>query len=185
MAIPHERSAFSQLSLPNGSCWRHPKSIWTRPDRTGEPLQSLGRRAPPGLIALTKSPWSRPISGAAVTWSSVDPTRHSRGCGGWPVATAATDARPQLAPLAGQLAQVRGDSTAARIIADHLGRLGAAAWRPGATAAGDLAAGAVLEGPLGRAELGVAWADAVPGVYDETSAQAVCGIMHVHGRRSG
>ncbi|WP_338320792.1 CoA transferase, partial [Streptomyces lonarensis] len=116
-----------------------------------------------------------------------------------------------FAPLAGRPCMVSGSGTAARVAADHLRRLGASvrtdpdgAYGPdgaagadaGTPAAGDEAAAddtatpaARLRaaGPRGSAEVLVRWADVLPAplVHDETSAQAVCGLMHVHGRRHG
>uniref|UniRef100_UPI0030C75370 CoA transferase n=1 Tax=Streptomyces bohaiensis TaxID=1431344 RepID=UPI0030C75370 len=109
-----------------------------------------------------------------------------------------------FAPLAGQQCTVTGTGTVARVAADHLRRLGAAvrADRADRAAVGGAAAegtgpppAARLRaagstgpaGPSGAAEVLVRWADALPTelVHDETSAQAVCGLMHVHGRRHG
>ncbi|MCN9244615.1 CoA transferase [Streptomyces sp. RY43-2] len=107
-----------------------------------------------------------------------------------------------LAPLSGRRCAVTGTSTAARVMRDHLRRLGGefateeadgADGEAGETEGGDGADGpapaarARVDGPLGAAETVVRWADVLPAdlVFDEASAQAVCGIMHVHGRRHG
>ncbi|MEV5988571.1 CoA transferase [Streptomyces sp. NPDC052051] len=102
-----------------------------------------------------------------------------------------------LAPLSGTRCAVAGTSTAARVMRDHLRRLGGEFATDGADGAdsegGDgaddhaAAARARADGPLGAAGTVVRWADVLPAdlVFDEASAQAVCGIMHVHGRRHG
>ncbi|WP_055490842.1 CoA transferase [Streptomyces sp. TP-A0356] len=112
----------------------------------------------------------------------------------------------KLAPLSGRRCAVAGTSTAARVVRDHLRRLGGDVAAAGAededgeTAGGDgaedhcpegpgpaPAARAWTHGPFGTAGTVVRWADVLPAdlVHDEASAQAVCGIMQVHGRRHG
>ncbi|NJP68151.1 CoA transferase, partial [Streptomyces spiramenti] len=111
-----------------------------------------------------------------------------------------------LTPLSGRRCAVTGTGTAARVVTDHLRRLGAtvrtAPGDPGGGAedvgeegAGDAPAPAVRVRTAGAGRAPgvivpgviVRWADALPAgtVHDETSAQAVCGLMHVHGRRHG
>jgi len=97
-------------------------------------------------------------------------------------------ARSQVAPLTGHVAAIAGSGPVAAVLKDHLLRLGA---RVGPPAADCLppgqAAGAEVHGSRGAAKLFVAWSDLWPGgpVRDEATAQAVCGLMHVHGRRYG
>lgn len=92
--------------------------------------------------------------------------------------------------LARAEAVVAGDGVVAHVLADHLRALGAdvrLAALP-ATEPHDVAARVALTGTDGvRRDLYVDWAGPVdaPGVADEATVQALAGVMHVHGRRSG
>ncbi|MEV0674924.1 CoA transferase [Actinosynnema sp. NPDC050436] len=117
-----------------------------------------------------------------------------------------------FAALDGATAAVSGSSAAAQVLREHLAALGAEVTagddhgRIGGsqrsslqhdredllgTGRGgpfdDTAAHAVLSLPTGRHSVVVDWAGPVdvPGLRDEATAQAACGVMHVHGRRSG
>ncbi|WP_433563090.1 CoA transferase [Nocardia sp. CA-151230] len=94
---------------------------------------------------------------------------------------------PAVAPLlAGATATVSGSGAAAEVLRIHLDALGAA------VTVGDLprgvAATAHLALPDGtRRELTVDWAGPVAetALTNETAVQAICGVMHVNGRRAG
>jgi CoA:oxalate CoA-transferase len=92
-----------------------------------------------------------------------------------------------VAPLTGHVAAVGGSGPVAAVLKDHLLRLGAEVFPSAADwpSARHAAAAEVRGG--GEATLSVAWSDLWPGgpVRDEETAQAVCGLMHVHGRRYG
>ncbi|GAA2980193.1 CoA transferase [Actinokineospora diospyrosa] len=79
---------------------------------------------------------------------------------------------------------VSGSSAAAAVLRDHLAFLGLEVVRGGPT---ELAAEAVLDVPGGRHVVRVDWAGpvAVPGLRDEATVQAACGVAHVHGRSTG
>ncbi|MBM7775539.1 crotonobetainyl-CoA:carnitine CoA-transferase CaiB-like acyl-CoA transferase [Actinokineospora baliensis] len=79
---------------------------------------------------------------------------------------------------------VSGSGATATVLRDHLAHLGLEVVDGGAT---DLAAEAVLDVPGGRHVVRVDWAGpvAVPGLRDEATVQAACGVMHVHGRSTG
>lgn len=88
------------------------------------------------------------------------------------------------AALDGATAAVSGAGAAARVLREHLGALGVAVAAGGAS---EHAAEAVLTTATGRHTAVVEWAGPLTGlgIVDETTAQAACGIMHVHGRRTG
>src|SRR5687768_14054379 len=90
----------------------------------------------------------------------------------------------QASALEGATASVSGTSAAARLMRAHLRALGAAVHDGSTTNAAE-AIITLRNG--GRHEVTVDWAGpvTVPGLHDETTAQAACGVMHVHGRRSG
>ncbi|MEU7474581.1 CoA transferase [Lentzea sp. NPDC042327] len=86
--------------------------------------------------------------------------------------------------LEGATASVSGTSAAARVLRAHLRALGAEVH----TGFAERPAEAVLVLDGGdRHEVVVDWAGPVdvPGLRDEATVQAACGVMHVHGRRSG
>jgi crotonobetainyl-CoA:carnitine CoA-transferase CaiB-like acyl-CoA transferase len=90
----------------------------------------------------------------------------------------------QASALEGATASVTGTSAAARLMRTHLRALGAEVHE-GLT---HNAAEAVVTLHNGdRHEVVVDWAGpvTVPGLHDEATVQAACGVMHVHGRRSG
>ncbi|MDA0567821.1 CoA transferase [Streptomonospora sp. S1-112] len=95
------------------------------------------------------------------------------------------------APLAGTAAAHRGGSAVGGVAARHLRLLGCGevTEHGGTSAPGAPAARLVLTDPGGRgalAECVVDWAGPVGArVVDEATAQAACGIMHVHGRAQG
>lgn len=87
--------------------------------------------------------------------------------------------------LTGWTARVSGHSATAVVLRWHLGELGAQV-ETGPPCAPEHAATAELTSSSGlRREIVVDWAGTVPGVVDEATAQAICGVMHVHGRRDG
>ncbi|MEU4806150.1 CoA transferase [Actinosynnema sp. NPDC023587] len=94
-----------------------------------------------------------------------------------------------VAALDGATAVVSGAGAAAQVLREHLAALGAevAGGRGGGGPDDDVAARAVLDLRGGRHAVTVAWAGPVdvPGLRDEATAQAACGVMHVHGRRGG
>lgn len=91
--------------------------------------------------------------------------------------------------LAGATATIGGRGAAADILRRHLAALGATVAEPsGVALAPEIAASATVRlGDGRRREVVVDWAGPVrdAGIVDEATAQAVCGIMHVNGRRSG
>lgn len=89
---------------------------------------------------------------------------------------------PVLAHCRGR---VSGNTVAAVLLRWHLQALGAEVVAGGPCPRGQAAA-AELSTPAGqRRSVVVEWGGPVPGVVDETTAQALCGPMHVHGRRDG
>ena len=93
-------------------------------------------------------------------------------------------ALPGTPVLARCSARVSGDGAAAAVLRWHLEALGAEVG-PGNPCPREWAAAAEISTSLGRRSVVVEWGGPVPGVVDETSAQALCGPMHVHGRRGG
>lgn len=96
--------------------------------------------------------------------------------------------KEQVMPLAGMRAIVRGDSETARTCARQLRFLGAETSGE-SQAPSQLAAEIVVSDPLDSNPLRcqVSWA-AHPDdhrIVDEFTAQAVCGVMHVNGRKTG
>ncbi|MFC6005326.1 CoA transferase, partial [Streptomonospora nanhaiensis] len=95
------------------------------------------------------------------------------------------------APLAGMAAAHRGDSAVGDVAARHLRLLGCAdlAEHGGSSVPAAPAARLLLHDPGGRgvlAECVADWAGPIDVcVVDEATAQAACGIMHVHGRAQG
>lgn len=81
-------------------------------------------------------------------------------------------------------ARISGSGAAAELLRWHLEALGAAVEHVGPCPA-ERAATVQLRTPDQRRELVVEWAGPVAGVVDEATAQALCGVMHVHGRRDG
>ncbi|MFK0244160.1 CoA transferase [Amycolatopsis azurea] len=89
--------------------------------------------------------------------------------------------------LTGASARVHGDGATADILSRHLRGLGAEVVTGGPAPSGS-AAEAVIELTGGtRREIGVSWSGPVsePGLTGELPVQAVCGVMHVNGRRRG
>jgi crotonobetainyl-CoA:carnitine CoA-transferase CaiB-like acyl-CoA transferase len=93
-------------------------------------------------------------------------------------------ARAALPVLARARARVSGSGATAQLLRWHLEALGAEVEHAGPGPAG-AAAAARLDTSDSRRQLVVEWAGPVAGVVDETTAQALCGVMHVHGRRDG
>lgn len=101
--------------------------------------------------------------------------------------------RHGLLPLDAAHATVIGTGRIAETVRRHLSGLGARVARrdaaPGArTRNPDRAATVMLGLPDGRERMAeISWAGPVhePGLVDETTVQAVCGVMHVNGRRDG
>ena len=99
--------------------------------------------------------------------------------------SASPDPEDRTAPLAEWTARISGNSAAAVVLRWHLAALGARI-EPGDRCPPEHAAQAELSSRAGlRREAVVDWAGPVPGVSDEATAQAICGVMHVHGRKDG
>ncbi|WP_063064617.1 CoA transferase [Nocardia violaceofusca] len=101
--------------------------------------------------------------------------------------TSASTLAAELLP-AGTVATVTGSGPTAAVVRDHLGALGATLAEGGPPGSPDIAAAVTVESAEGvRRELVVEWAGPVrvPGCVNETAVQAVCGVMHVNGRRYG
>ncbi|MFD4676046.1 CoA transferase [Lentzea sp. NPDC058450] len=81
-------------------------------------------------------------------------------------------------PLSATEITVRGDSAAADV-------LGALLHQSGATVSRFPDAAGEPAHVEAAAELAITWGGPLPEVTDEASAQAVCGLMHVHGRSQG
>ncbi|MDX3659825.1 CoA transferase [Streptomyces sp. ID05-26A] len=90
----------------------------------------------------------------------------------------------QVSALEGATASVSGTSAAARLMRSHLRALGAEVHNGHSRNAAE--AVVTLHNGDQHAVV-VDWAGpvTVPGVRDEATVQAACGVMHVHGRRSG
>jgi CoA:oxalate CoA-transferase len=88
--------------------------------------------------------------------------------------------------LAGASARVTGTGATARILRRHLALLGAEVQAGAGVLSAAAEARVRLPGGT-RREIIVDWAGQVgePGITDEATAQAVCGVMHVNGRRAG
>ncbi|GHH27871.1 CoA transferase [Lentzea cavernae] len=90
----------------------------------------------------------------------------------------------QVSALDGATASVSGTSAAARLMRAHLRALGA---EVGGGSTEHAAEAVVVLRNGDRHEVVVDWAGpvTVPGLRDEATVQAACGVMHVHGRSSG
>ncbi len=89
---------------------------------------------------------------------------------------------------AGTVATVSGTGPTAAVIRDHLGALGVTLADGGPPGSSAVAAAVTLSSAAGpRRELVVEWAGPVrvPECANETAVQAICGVMHVNGRRFG
>ncbi|MEO3973862.1 CoA transferase [Streptomyces sp. CAU 1734] len=90
---------------------------------------------------------------------------------------------PAAAPLAGLRFDASGPPEIMSVVTDHLGLLGARADGPGRRdSAGHTA---LTGGGFEPAETHTQWAGFAGEVTDEATAQAVTGVMAVHGRRDG
>jgi crotonobetainyl-CoA:carnitine CoA-transferase CaiB-like acyl-CoA transferase len=88
----------------------------------------------------------------------------------------------------GTVADVTGAGATAEVLREHLGALGATVTGPGPVSSSGIAATATLRLPDGRRRAVIVdWAipAAAAEVSNETAVQAICGIMHVNGRRFG
>lgn len=91
-------------------------------------------------------------------------------------------------PLAAATATIGGTGVVIDLIRDHLAALGVSVSPHATPATNGQAATAQIRLTDGRTrELVVTWAGRVhePAITDEATTQAVCGVMHVHGRRNG